>query len=219
MRRFTFVSLGCLLSCSSATKEPVEQRPSATEPAGAPLVMQQPASAELGARWETTEGAWRGTWVRRASSDVFDGTWSSQQYPTFKGTLKIRLDARAVVVERQDLDGFPGTSSANKCVYRASIDATGSNVVEGTVSCVRTVAWSIRGARESCASESRDLTARLADSTSPSEGYFVSDSTCGASSIVGRRGGSDVAGGVGGSSHGNGLRSAKQMRRPSARPS
>ncbi|MDB4955805.1 MAG: hypothetical protein JWO36_3374 [Myxococcales bacterium] len=146
MRRFCLVTLCGVLACSSANKEPVEQHPSA-ELAGAPLVMQQPASAELGARWETTEGAWRGTWVRRPSSDVFDGTWSSQQYPTFKGTLKIHLDTRAVVVERQDLDGFPGTSSANRCVYRASIDATGSNIVDGTVSCTNSgvvYPWSAR---------------------------------------------------------------------------
>ena len=98
------------------------------EPAPQPLVMQQP---DLGTRWETTEGIWRGTWVRRPHTDTFDATWSSDQYGTFHGTLTIRVDDGVVDIDRRDLER-EWANSDSRCAYRAKLT---DDTVHGSTWC------------------------------------------------------------------------------------
>src|SRR5204863_8510294 len=74
-----------LLGCSTADAQP--SRP-----------------PDLGVRWDTTEGIWHGTWVRRGTSNTFTARWDCQQWPTFTGTVEVALDGHAVTVERRDDD-------------------------------------------------------------------------------------------------------------------
>jgi hypothetical protein len=89
-------------------------------------------SPDLGVRWDTTEGIWRGTWVRRGTANVFTARWDCQQWPAFTGTVEVTVDGRAVTVNRRD-DDHPFHGKGNRCVYRGKLAADGT--ITGTSQC------------------------------------------------------------------------------------
>lgn len=82
----------------------------------------QPPQDRLGRRWDEQEGGWRGTWVRRGRSNIFDATWTHPGQKDVTAVLTIQLQGNAVRVERRN------SSDGNNCDYRGTLSPDGTTV-------------------------------------------------------------------------------------------
>ena len=86
-----------------------------------------PANA-LGDVWEQEEeNSWRGTWIRRGQSHLFDAYWAHPTGERVLAVLEIRNRGREVRVVRRHSDG-------QSCDYRGEIDENWLDV-RGSYSC------------------------------------------------------------------------------------
>jgi hypothetical protein len=87
-----------------------------------------PPPNTLGDVWEEEEeNSWRGTWIRRGESNLFDAYWVHPNGERVLAVLEIRNRAREVKVTRRHPDG-------QGCDYRGEIDENWL-AVHGTYSC------------------------------------------------------------------------------------
>ncbi|MEW5850164.1 MAG: LCCL domain-containing protein [Myxococcota bacterium] len=88
----------------------------------------------LGDHWDVidTDGAWRATWTRRGTSNVFDGHWTMPDQPDTFAVLTVTMDANGhVSVERVD---EPNIFTVTDCHYDGQLQSDGVTV-SGTVTC------------------------------------------------------------------------------------
>ena len=87
-----------------------------------------PSGDALGDAWEMEEVAcWRGTWLRRGKTNIFDGYWVHPYGERVRATLQAWLDGRNVIMVRK----HPG---GQYCRYDGVIDASWHHV-EGRYTC------------------------------------------------------------------------------------
>lgn len=82
---------------------------------------------DLGTRWEIEEGGWRGVWIRRGNSNIFDGTWTREGARPITAILRMQLDGNFVCISRRN------SSDGNSCQYVGRIEGrrvTGFNVCD-----------------------------------------------------------------------------------------
>jgi hypothetical protein len=79
----------------------------------------------LGSRWSEEENGWRGEWVRRGNSNIFDATWTGSG--TVRAVLTISISGDVVSVSRQN------ASDTNNCQYQGVLRGRS---VSGTYQCV-----------------------------------------------------------------------------------
>ena len=92
-----------------------------------PLPTRPPPNA-LGDVWEQEEeNMWRGTWIRRGTSNLYDAYWVHPTGERVLAVVEIRSRGRAVNVVRRHSDG-------QGCDYRGEIDENWAEV-RGSYSC------------------------------------------------------------------------------------
>lgn len=79
---------------------------------------QPPYGDALGDVWEMEEvSCWRGTWLRRGTSKIFDGYWKNPNGERIRATLQMRLNGRNVAIIRRhegsDYCRYDGTISGD----------------------------------------------------------------------------------------------------------
>jgi hypothetical protein len=70
---------------------------------------------------EEEENEWRGTWIRRGQSSLFDAYWVHPNGERVLAVIEIRNRGREVQVTRRHADG-------QSCEYRGQIDESWANV-------------------------------------------------------------------------------------------
>lgn len=55
----------------------------------------------LGSRWEVNEGCWRGVYVRRGNSNVFDAEWTLLDGRRFTAEVTIDIQGNRVLAQRR----------------------------------------------------------------------------------------------------------------------
>jgi hypothetical protein len=74
-----------------------------------------PYDSQLGTRWQVNEQGWRGVWIRRGASNIFDARWNTPGQAEIQGVVEIRLDGRNIRMSRTDM--FTG----QRCEYRGEV--------------------------------------------------------------------------------------------------
>ena len=88
--------------------------------------------SDLGVRWVETEGAWNGTWIRRAGTNVFNATWEMNNARE-AAVLRVSIDGKNVFVERTQRVGSPkGSNYDGTCRYKGKLDG---DRVKGQYNC------------------------------------------------------------------------------------
>jgi hypothetical protein len=96
--------------------------PVAAPPIAAPATL---ADDPYGAEWLVTESDWSGRWIRRGSTQTFDGVWSRGD-ERVSGALEIDIQGDRVTIERRN------ASDGNSCRYEGILSG---NRVSGTRQC------------------------------------------------------------------------------------
>ncbi len=85
----------------------------------------------LGTRWDDETAGWKGVWVRRGQSNVFDANWTRGSL-TEKAVLTVNIHGNTVDVQRRQVAG--GSHLGQGCVSHGTV-AADKVTVTGTVSC------------------------------------------------------------------------------------
>jgi hypothetical protein len=93
----------------------------------------------LGVQWDVrdtiqpgvNDPGWRAVWIRRGSSNTFDGRWKRDGEPDVAAILTVNVEGNKVTVERQD---YPSKWSVIDCLYEGTLAGDGEAAF-GRVTC------------------------------------------------------------------------------------
>ena len=138
MKRFRLICFmllaGLILTMPASLKwvslfpKPILDCPAQAETIGSLSAAQ--AICGLGRRWEVNEGCWRGVYIRRGNSNVFDAEWTLLDGRQFTAEVTIDIQGNRVVAQRRratlggNCDLMNGTLSADGVTVTGSYECS-----------------------------------------------------------------------------------------------